>query len=158
MTLVLQTHRELHSAETQKKKKVLKSCIKHSLKFVWNCTTIYFLPFLCKIYRNSVTSCAPKVMSHSSKAVFFLSLFLAFLLLSPSPFPPFSFSPFCLSCLFSDHMWIESCGVLPGVEKERDFFIATLVVFLKPYFRINHAKILTNCRSKYFQFHPKLLN
>lgn len=35
-----------------------------------------FLPFLCKIYRNSVTSCAPKVMSHSSKAVSFSFLFL----------------------------------------------------------------------------------
>lgn len=52
-----------------------------------------FLPFLCKIYRNSVTSCAPKVMSHSSKAVSF----------------PFLLSVF-IYLVFSDHivMCIES--------------------------------------------------
>lgn len=84
-----------------------------------------FLPFLCKIYRNSVTSCAPKVMSHSSKAVSFF----------------FSLSVFNLSC-FSDH--IVTCfesfvrsEVLGGWAKKGSFIekrCSSLHQYLKPIF------------------------
>lgn len=94
-----------------------------------------FLPFLCKIYRNSVTSCAPKVMSHSSKAVSF----------------PF-LSVFYLSC-FSDHivMCIEPFvrpEVLCGGRVRRCFYHKDDFFSLQEYLNLNlsEARCLSFCK------------